>query len=85
MKNILVTGGAGYIGSHTCLNLLKKDYRVFVIDSFINSSPKSIDKVLKINKFYYKNTNNHLKVFEGDITDIKFLENVFEELHDNNI
>ena len=42
MKNILVTGGAGYIGSHTCLSLLSKSYTVFVIDSFINSSSNSV-------------------------------------------
>ena len=48
MKNIIVTGGAGFIGSHTCLALLEKGYRVFVIDSFINSSPLALDKVLEI-------------------------------------
>ena len=48
MKNILVTGGAGYIGSHTCLLLLKKGYEVNVIDSFVNSSPKSFEKILDI-------------------------------------
>ena len=48
MKNILVTGGAGFIGSHTCLVLLEKSYKVFVIDSFENSSPKALKKVLEI-------------------------------------
>ena len=48
MKRILVTGGACFIGSHTCLVLLEKGYKVFVIDSYENSSPKSLEKVLKI-------------------------------------
>ena len=38
MKTILVTGGCGFIGSHTCLCLLKNNYRVVVVDSNINSS-----------------------------------------------
>ncbi len=85
MKNILVTGGAGYIGSHTCLSLLEKNYNVFVVDSFINSSPKSLQMVLEIHKSNNQNYNNQLKVFKGDITDIKVLENYFLELLKNNI
>ena len=45
---ILVTGGAGYIGSHTCVELLQKGYEVVVIDNFDNSSPKSVERVKKI-------------------------------------
>ena len=85
MKNILVTGGAGYIGSHTCLSLLNKNYKVFVIDSFINSSPKSMDRILEINKISADNHNEHLRVFEGDITDKKFLKKVFLELDNKQI
>ena len=78
MKNILVTGGAGFIGSHTCLLLLESGYNVNVVDSFINSSPKSLEKVLEINNLK-KNTNfqNILKVFHGDLLDKNFLKNVF--------
>ena len=77
MKNILVTGGAGYIGSHTCLSLLNKNYKVFVIDSFINSSQKSMERILEINKNSAFNHNKNLSVFEGDITDMKFLKKSF--------
>ena len=48
MKSILVTGGAGFIGSHTCLVLLERGYNVFVLDSFKNSSSESLKRVIDI-------------------------------------
>ena len=48
MKNILVTGGAGYIGSHTCVELLQKGYGVIVVDNFDNSSPESLKRIEEI-------------------------------------
>ncbi len=80
MKNILVTGGAGFIGSHTCLLLLERGYDVYVVDSFINSSPKSLEKVLEINKSKKNHFQNKLKVFQGDLLDKNFLNNVFLNL-----
>ena len=80
MRNIVVTGGAGFIGSHTCLLLLEKEYNVFVVDSFINSSPESINKILKINHSLKKKVNNKLKVFKGDLQDISFIKNVFSDI-----
>ena len=53
---ILVTGGAGFIGSHTCVELLDAGYEIAVIDNFCNSRPEVIDKIKKISgkdfKFY---------------------------------
>ena len=46
--NILVTGGAGYIGSHTCVALLEQGYDLVVVDNFVNSSPVSLERVTKI-------------------------------------
>ena len=80
MKNILVTGGAGYIGSHTCLQLLARGYNVNVIDSFINSSPKSLEKVLEINNLKKTKFQNKLNIFKGDLLDKDFLNYVFSDL-----
>jgi len=69
--NILVTGGAGYIGSHTCLLLLEAGYNVIVFDNFSNSSSESIKRVEKI-------TNKSITLIEGDIRDRDSLREVFK-------
>ena len=84
MKNILVTGGAGFIGSHTCLLLLEKGYEVNVVDTFVNSSQKSLDKILEIIKLKNSSINPNLNIYEGDLRDKSFLENLFFDLHKNN-
>ena len=50
MNSILVTGGGGFIGSHTCLSLLENGYRIYVVDTFENSSPEALERVKKILK-----------------------------------
>tara|TARA_B100001093_G_scaffold519597_1_gene609381 strand:+ start:165 stop:1220 length:1056 start_codon:yes stop_codon:yes gene_type:complete len=77
MKRVLVTGGAGFIGSHTCLTLLEKGYEVLVVDSLINSSIKSLQRVCEIAKI--KNKLNHERIFfnKGDLRDKDFLQGVF--------
>ena len=80
MKNIIVTGGAGFIGSHTCLALLERGYRVFVIDSFINSSPLALEKVLEILKNKNKNVKDELIIFKCDLKDKSLLKNIFSEI-----
>ena len=69
---ILVTGGAGYIGSHTCVELLNKGYDVVVIDNFDNSSPKSIERVQKI-------TSKKIALYRGDVRDGALLDKIFTE------
>ena len=70
--NILVTGGAGYIGSHTCLELLQLGYDVTVIDNLCNSNPKSLARVEEL-------TGKTLKFYEGDVRDEALLERIFRE------
>ena len=59
---ILVTGGAGYIGSHTCVELQNAGYDVVVLDNLSNSSEKSLDRVKAI-------TGKDVKFYKGDILD----------------
>ena len=72
MKNVLVTGGAGYIGSHTCLELLENGYGVVVIDNLCNSNPESLNRVQKL-------TGKTLKFYEGDVRDEALLRKIFAE------
>ncbi|MBQ8772743.1 MAG: UDP-glucose 4-epimerase GalE [Clostridia bacterium] len=69
---ILVTGGAGYIGSHTCVELLQKGYEVVVIDNYSNSSPKALQRVEQI-------TGKKVIAYQGDVCDKSVLEQIFSE------
>ena len=70
--NVLVTGGAGYIGSHTCVELLESGYDVVVIDNLCNSNPKSLERVQEL-------TGKTLKFYEGDVRDEALLKKIFAE------
>ena len=70
--NVLVTGGAGYIGSHTCLELLESGYGVVVIDNLYNSNPKSLERVEAL-------TGKKLRFYEGDVRDEALLRKIFAE------
>lgn len=72
MSTILVTGGAGFIGSHTCVELLESGYDVVVIDNLSNSSKESLNRVKKI-------TGKTVKFYEADIADTAVMGKIFEE------
>lgn len=67
---VLVTGGAGYIGSHTCVLLIEAGYEIVVFDNFSNASIESIKRVEKI-------TNQKIEVVEGDIRNREDLHQIF--------
>ncbi len=70
--SILVTGGAGFIGSHTCVELLENGYDIVVLDNFINSKPESLKRIKQI-------TNKDFKFYEADLLDKNALETIFSE------
>ena len=72
MKKILVTGGAGYIGSHTCVELLKNGYEVVVIDNLCNSMKEAIKRVEKI-------AGKNIIFYDSDIRDKQCLKNIFSQ------
>ena len=76
MQTILVTGGTGYIGSHTVVELLKNSYKVVILDNICNSSPKVINRILKITQ-----PDDQLTFIEGDIRDTNKLGRLFADHH----
>ena len=70
MSTVLVTGGAGFIGSHTCVELLDAGHDVVVIDNFDNSSPNALDAVAAL-------TGRTVTLVEGDVTDRATLDALF--------
>lgn len=72
MYTVLVAGGAGYIGSHTCVELLNSGYNVIIIDNYYNSVPEVVNRIKKI-------TGKNLLVYNCDVRDKIALRKVFSE------
>ena len=70
--SVLVTGGAGYIGSHTVVELLNRGEEIVIVDNFSNSKPEMLDKIKEI-------TNKNFKFYEVDLLDKENLDKVFLE------
>jgi UDP-glucose 4-epimerase len=75
MMKILVTGGAGYIGSHTCIELIKAGYEVIVVDNLCNSSLESLRRVEKL-------TDSNIPFHKVDVRDKQALTHVFSAILD---
>ncbi|PRR79154.1 UDP-glucose 4-epimerase [Clostridium liquoris] len=73
--SILITGGAGYIGSHTAVELLEKGYEIVIVDNLINSNEESLNRVKKI-------TGRDFKFYKADLCDKEAVRKIFKE---NNI
>ena len=69
---VLVTGGLGFIGSHTVCELLEKDYQVVIIDNLYNSKLDVLDRIKKI-------TSKEVKFYQGDVQDLTLLEKIFKD------
>jgi UDP-glucose 4-epimerase len=71
-KTILLTGGTGYIGSHTAVELLNEGYKIVCVDNCYNSSPDVLDRIEKI-------TSKKVKLYREDILDAAALKQIFSE------
>ena len=80
MKTILVTGGAGFIGSHTCYVLLRENFNLTILDSFVNSNLVSIKRVS--NLVGIKNFEKRINLIKGDIRNTKLLNDIFNNAQD---
>ena len=70
--SILVSGGGGYIGSHTVLTLLEKGYEVVVFDNLSNSCEEALERVKAI-------AHKNLKFYEADMLDLNAMNRIFDE------
>ena len=83
MDSVLITGGTGFIGIHTSLLLIEKGYKVYLVDSLINSSSKAFNR---LQNYVLKNcslASSEIYFREGDVRNINFLRNVFQDAQDN--
>lgn len=70
--NVLLAGGAGYIGSHTCVELINAGHTVVIADNFSNSCPEAVKRVEKL-------TNSSIPLYEADVCDGEAVEKIFRE------
>lgn len=82
MAHLLVTGGAGFIGSHTCVVLLEAGHELLVLDDFSNSSPVALERVAELAGV--RLSGERLQLIRGDIRDASLLERLFSEAKADN-
>lgn len=71
--NVLLTGGAGYIGTHTCIEIINAGHTAIIADNFVNSSPKAVQRVEEI-------TNTKIQLFNIDVCDKEAVDKLFTEV-----
>jgi len=79
MKRILITGGAGFIGSHTSLALLEKGFDLVILDSLVNSKIDVIENIKKITSLKNKNLKNKIEFFKSDLRDKDCIYDIFKK------
>ena len=84
MKKILVTGGCGFIGSHTALSLLEKGYELIIIDSLVNSFPIVIEKIKNLLHKVDPNSKSQIHFINCDLRDLNSLKKVFQKFSGDN-
>jgi len=77
MNKILVTGGAGYIGSHVCLSLLERGHEIVIIDSFLNSSEKVFERIHEISRHINIDIKGRIKIYKGDLRQKSLIQKAF--------
>ena len=77
MQRILVTGGVGFIGSHTSLLLIEKGYEILIVDSLVNSSIKAFERINKIIDKKFLKMKKNLSFFRGDLRNESFIRDIF--------
>ena len=70
--NVLLTGGAGYIGTHTCVELINAGHTAIIADNFVNSSPKAVERVEEI-------TGVKIPLYNVDVCDNEAVDKLFSE------
>ena len=82
---VLITGGTGFIGSHTCIELINNNYDIVIIDSLINSSEEVISRIKEIIKLNKNQNKSKIFFYKCDITDEISLRNVFKKQEKKNL
>ena len=79
MDTVLVTGGCGYIGSHTCIALLNSNYNILIIDSLVNSFDNTFEKIKKVALQKRFDNDERIQFIKGDLRDEIWLDSIFDE------
>ncbi len=83
MSYVLITGAAGFIGSHTCVVLLQSGFKIIMLDNFSNSSPLVVNAIQSLSGLTEENFKKRVSLIKGDITDKDLLDKIFS-LHREN-